>query len=73
MVLSWDITKRWGHGKVDYTTMEVVLDIYSRYVVGDDGHAGERQLAAEPAWRTAFRKQGWIPDTAHRPATAAPR
>ncbi len=62
MVWSWDITKLPGSAKWSYYYLYVILDIYSRYVVG--WLMAERECAtlAEDLIAQSCRKQGVLPE-----------
>jgi putative transposase len=55
---SWDITKLHGPAKWTYYYLYVLLDIYSRYVVGWMVAAGEAALLAERLLADAIAAQG---------------
>jgi putative transposase len=57
-VWSWDITKLRGPAKWTYYYLYVILDIYSRYVVGWMVASGESAALAEVLIRQTCAKQG---------------
>jgi putative transposase len=57
-VYSWDITKRHGPAKWRYHHLYVILDIYSRYVVGWMLATRESAVLAEKLTATTCAKQG---------------
>ncbi len=61
-VWSWDITKLWGPTKGTYFHLYVVLDIFSRYVVGWMLASRESQHLAQRLLRETILKQGILPD-----------
>jgi transposase InsO family protein len=64
-VWSWDITKLRGPAKGDWYHLYVLIDIYSRYVVGWTVAAREDSLLAEELIRTAIQTNGVVPHTVH--------
>jgi len=58
MVWSWDITKLLGPYKWTYYYLYVILDIFSRYVVGWMVASRERAALAERLLADSIRKQG---------------
>ena len=56
-VFSWDITKLRGPVKGSYYAY-VMIDIYSRYIVGACVHAGESAVLAEEMMQTVFTIHG---------------
>ena len=65
-VWSWDITKLKGPGKWTYFQLYVILDIYSRYVVGYDGGVSGKRRPCRAADRRHHRQ------TEHRPRNPHP-
>ncbi|MFC5295961.1 MAG: IS3 family transposase [Brachybacterium tyrofermentans] len=63
-VYTWDITKLAGPVKGVYYDAYVMIDIYSRYIVGVHVHARETGLLAEEMMREVFTIHG-IPDVVH--------
>ena len=63
-VYTWDITKLAGPVKGVYYDAYVMIDIYSRYIVGVHVHARETGLLAEEMMREVFAIHG-IPDVVH--------
>lgn len=63
-VYSWDITKLAGPVKGKYYDAYVMIDIYSRYVVGAHVHAHESAVLAEEMMKEVFGIQG-IPQVVH--------
>jgi len=63
-VYTWDITKLAGPGKGCYYDAYVMIDIYSRYVVGAHVHAHESAVLAEEMMREIFGVHG-IPQVVH--------
>jgi putative transposase len=57
-VWSWDITKLRGPQKWTYYYLYVILDIYSRYVVGWMVASRESKILAERLFAETIRKQG---------------
>ena len=57
-VFTWDITKLRGPSKGDYFDAYVMIDIYSRYIVGACVHAGETAILAEHMMREVFTIHG---------------
>lgn len=62
MVWSWDISKLKGPTKWSYYYLYVILDIYSRYVVGWLIAEGESAELAEELIAQTCRKQGVAPE-----------
>lgn len=60
-VWSWDITKVKGPGRGVYYQLYVVLDIYSRYVVGWRLEHTESEKLASDLLRTCCLRQGVLP------------
>lgn len=60
-VWSWDITKLLGPVKWSYFYLYVILDIFSRYVVGWMVATRESALLAQKLIQETMRKQGVIP------------
>ena len=60
-VWSWDITKLLGPAKWTYYYLYVILDIYSRYVVGWMVATRESKTLAKKLIAEACRKQGIVP------------
>jgi putative transposase len=60
---SWDITKLHGPAKWTYYYLYVILDVFSRYVVGWMVAAGEAATLAERLLAEAIAKQGVPADT----------
>ena len=63
-VYSWDITKLAGPVKGTYFDAYVMIDIYSRYIVGAHVHAGESAVLATEMMREIFTIHG-IPHVVH--------
>jgi putative transposase len=63
-VYSWDITKLAGPVKGTYFDAYVMIDIYSRYIVGAHVHARESGLLAEEMMKQIFGIHG-IPAVVH--------
>lgn len=63
-VYSWDITKLKGPVKGSYFDAYVMIDVYSRYVVGVRVHARESGPLAEDMMRTVFDAHG-VPHVVH--------
>jgi putative transposase len=70
-VFTWDITKLRGPVKGSYYDAYVMIDIYSRYIVGASVHVTETAVLAEEMMRTIFTIHG-TPRGSCAP-TAAPR
>jgi putative transposase len=62
-VWSWDITKLRGPGKWNYYALYVILDIYSRYVVGWTVAEGESATLAEQLIADTCAKEKIAPGT----------
>ena len=63
-VYSWDITKLAGPVKGTYFDAYVMIDIYSRYIVGAHVHAAESAILATEMMREIFGIHG-IPQVVH--------
>jgi transposase InsO family protein len=63
-VFTWDITKLAGPAKGVYYDAYVMIDIYSRYIVGAHVHAGESAVLAEEMMREVFTIHG-VPQVVH--------
>ena len=63
-VYSWDITKLAGPTKGVYYDAYVMIDIYSRYIVGVRVHPHESGLLAEQMMRQTFNLHG-VPQVVH--------
>lgn len=63
-VVSWDITKLAGPTKGIYYNAYVMLDIFSRFIVGCVVHAHESSALAEEFMKTVFGTYG-IPNVVH--------
>ncbi len=63
-VYTWDITKLPGPVKGVYYDAYVMIDIYSRYIVGAHVHAREAGVLAEEMMKTIFGVHG-IPHVVH--------
>lgn len=63
-VYSWDITKLAGPAKGIYYDAYVMIDIYSRYIVGARVHARESGPLAEAMMREVFDTHG-VPHVVH--------
>ncbi len=63
-VYTWDITKLPGPGKGCYYDAYVMIDIYSRYIVGAHVHAHESAVLAEEMMKEIFGVHG-IPQVVH--------
>lgn len=63
-VYTWDITKLPGPGKGLYYDAYVMIDIYSRYIVGAHVHARESAPLAEEMMKEVFGIHG-IPQVVH--------
>ena len=63
-VYTWDITKLPGPVKGVYYDAYVMIDIYSRYIVGDRVHARESGPLAEDMMREVFDVHG-VPHVVH--------
>lgn len=57
-VFTWDITKLRGPAKGSYFDAYVMIDIYSRYIVGACVHAAEFAVLAEEMMREVFTIHG---------------
>jgi transposase InsO family protein len=69
-VYAWDITKLAGPVKGCYYDAYVMIDIYSRYIVGVRVHAREDGVLAKEMMREVFGVHG-IPDVVHADRGAA--
>ncbi len=67
-VWSWDITKLRGPSKGVYYYLYVMIDIYSRYVVGrrSASHSSARSISTAPTRRTTDASSGKTPTTSVR-------
>ncbi len=63
-VYSWDITKLAGPVKGTYFDAYVMIDIYSRYIVGVDVHAHESGVLAKELMEQIFTVHG-VPQIVH--------
>lgn len=63
-VYTWDITKLRGPGKGSYYDAYVMIDIYSRYIVGAHVHAHESGPLAEEMIKQVFDVHG-VPHVVH--------
>jgi putative transposase len=63
-VYSWDITKLPGPAKGCYYDAYVMIDIYSRYIVGAHVHAHESAVLAEELMKQIFGVHG-VPKVVH--------
>lgn len=63
-VYSWDITKLAGPVKGQYFDCYVMVDIYSRFIVGAHVHASEAGILAEEMMKDIFAIHG-IPNVVH--------
>ncbi len=63
-VFTWDITKLRGPNKGDYFDAYVMIDIYSRYIVGACVHNTETSVLAEDMMREVFTIHG-TPQVVH--------
>lgn len=63
-VYTWDITKLRGPGKGSYYDAYVMIDIYSRYIVGAHVHAHESGPLAEEMIKQVFGVHG-VPHVVH--------
>ncbi|GAA2420207.1 hypothetical protein GCM10009856_32520 [Mycolicibacterium llatzerense] len=63
-VYSWDITKLAGPGKGTYFDAYVMIDIYSRYIVGVHVHAHESGVLATELMEQVFTVHG-VPQVVH--------
>ncbi len=71
---SWDITKLLGPAKWTYYYLYVILDVFSRYVVGLDGRAPRERRAGRAAHRRDRREAGRSsPASSPSTPTGAPR
>ncbi|MFD3876226.1 transposase, partial [Streptomyces sp. NPDC058623] len=64
-VFTWDITKLAGPRKGIWYHAYVVIDIFSRYVVGHTVEKAESAERAEELIREAIERNGLIPETVH--------
>ncbi len=63
-MFTWDITKLAGPVKGCYYDAYVMIDIYSRYIVGAHVHAHETDQLAEEMMRQIFNIHG-VPAVVH--------
>jgi putative transposase len=63
-VYSWDITKLAGPMKGTYFDAYVMIDIYSRYIVGVEVHAHESGVLAKELMEQVFKVHG-VPHVVH--------
>ncbi|MFE0541105.1 transposase [Streptomyces sp. NPDC058891] len=64
-VWSWDITRLAGPAKAIWYHGYVILDIYSRYIVGHTVEAAESAQRAEELIREAIDRNAIVPHTVH--------
>ncbi len=64
-VFSWDITRLAGPEKGVWFHAYVIIDIYSRYVVGCTVERAESADRAEELIRETIRRNGLVPETVH--------
>ncbi|MCX5356375.1 DDE-type integrase/transposase/recombinase [Streptomyces mirabilis] len=64
-VFTWDITKAAGPVKGIWYHAYVIIDIFSRYIVGHTVEAAESAARAEELIREAITRNGIVPETAH--------
>lgn len=64
-VFTWDITRLAGPDKGVWFHAYVIIDIYSRYVVGHTVERAETAERAEELIRETIERNGIVPDTVH--------
>ncbi|GAA3052325.1 hypothetical protein GCM10010519_81030 [Streptomyces lactacystinicus] len=64
-VFTWDITKAAGPGKGIWYHAYVIIDIFSRYIVGHTVELAESAERAEELIREAIERNGIVPETVH--------
>ena len=64
-VFTWDITKAAGPATGIWYHAYVVIDIFSRYIVGHTVEAAESATRAEELIREAIVRNGIVPETVH--------
>ncbi|MFF4186192.1 IS3 family transposase [Streptomyces sp. NPDC001691] len=64
-VFTWDITKAAGPAKGIWYHAYVIIDIYSRYIVGHTVEAAESADRASELIREAIERNGVVPETVH--------
>ncbi|MGA9420129.1 MAG: IS3 family transposase [Candidatus Cybelea sp.] len=62
---SWDVTKLPGPAKWTWFSLYLVLDVFSRYIVGWEIATTESTAIAKALFRDAFREQGVLPGQLH--------
>ncbi|MDX3097083.1 DDE-type integrase/transposase/recombinase [Streptomyces sp. ME19-03-3] len=64
-VFTWDITKLPGPAKGIWYHAYVIIDIYSRYIVGHTVERAETAERAEELIRETIERNGVVPETVH--------
>ncbi|MET9915126.1 DDE-type integrase/transposase/recombinase [Streptomyces sp. NPDC006476] len=64
-VFTWDITKAAGPAKGVWYHAYVIIDIYSRYIVGHTAERAESAARAEELIRETIARNGIVPQTVH--------
>ncbi|MET9498109.1 DDE-type integrase/transposase/recombinase [Streptomyces sp. NPDC006552] len=64
-VFTWDITRAAGPAKGFWYHAYVIIDIYSRYIVGHTVEAAESAERAEELIRESITRNGIVPQTVH--------
>ena len=64
-VFTWDITKAAGPGKGIWYHAYVIIDIFSRYIVGHTVELAESGERAEELIRETIARNGIVPQTVH--------
>ncbi|MEU1276263.1 DDE-type integrase/transposase/recombinase [Streptomyces sp. NPDC005799] len=64
-VFTWDITKAAGPAKGIWYHAYVIIDIFSRYIVGHTVEAAESAERAEELIRETITRNGIVPETVH--------
>ncbi|MEU5547733.1 DDE-type integrase/transposase/recombinase [Streptomyces sioyaensis] len=64
-VFTWDITKLAGPEKGIWFHAYVIIDIFSRYVVGHTVERAESAVRAEELIRETIERNGIVPETVH--------
>ncbi|MGW7575091.1 DDE-type integrase/transposase/recombinase [Streptomyces sp. NPDC054765] len=64
-VFTWDITRLAGPDKCIWYHADVIIDIFSRYIVGHNVERAESAERAEELIREAIERNGIVPETVH--------
>ncbi|MFE0632646.1 DDE-type integrase/transposase/recombinase [Streptomyces sp. NPDC058864] len=71
-VFTWDITRLPGPAKGIWYHAYVIIDIFSRYIVGHTVELAETAERAEELIRDAIERNGIVPETVHADPAAPP-